>query len=366
MTAGGAQTALKAQGLRAGRPHGDGGYRAAALAAGGADPARRRARSRPSSTPRRARNWLRALLHLPDFVLSPYFAKGLGAAARGAGQGAGHPRVDTGRGRRQGQARARSSSAWAVRERRIAADLLLLHQGVVPNVNLAIAAGVAHAGTRASLLRARARRGFQQLRARHRRGGRRRRHRAAARRRPSAAASPPSPPCARSSPKRRVPDRTDRAASACSARRWAAPSSTRCTGRAERSASPRATPSVCRCEEVTARQVRDTVGDGLRGAEPDEGVPALRHGAVPGPAVRPHRHRADRRAARHDAGRGRLLPAAPAGEADHAGRAASLPTDRARRSKAVVPRNERAPPTSSSSAAACMAARRRCIWRCAA
>ena len=30
------------------------------------------------------------------------------------------------------------------------ADLLLLHQGVVPNVNLALAAGVAHAGTSAS------------------------------------------------------------------------------------------------------------------------------------------------------------------------------------------------------------------------
>ena len=41
------------------------------------------------------------------------------------------------------------------------ADLLLLHQGVVPNVNLAIAAGVAHALERApALLRAGARRGF--------------------------------------------------------------------------------------------------------------------------------------------------------------------------------------------------------------
>ena len=46
---------------------------------------------------------------------------------------------------------------------------------------------------------------------------------------------------------------------------------------------------------MTAEQVRDTADMGCEGPEPDEGLPALRHGAVPGPAVRPHRDRADRR-----------------------------------------------------------------------
>jgi octopine oxidase subunit A len=86
----------------------------------------------------------RALAHAPGFVASPYFAKGLAlrrevlrkvevirdvTALRALGD-------DTLR-----------EVAFARRERgeeRIAADLLLLHQGVVPNVNLAMAAGVAH------------------------------------------------------------------------------------------------------------------------------------------------------------------------------------------------------------------------------
>src|SRR5882757_2989638 len=76
MTAGGAQTMLKAQGLLpAGRTviAGTGPLlwllAAQILRAGG------KIEAIVDTTPRG--NWLRALLHLPDFVLSPYFAKGL-------------------------------------------------------------------------------------------------------------------------------------------------------------------------------------------------------------------------------------------------------------------------------------------------
>jgi NADPH-dependent 2,4-dienoyl-CoA reductase/sulfur reductase-like enzyme len=137
MTAGAAQTMLKAQGLLpAGRTvlAGTGPLLwllAAQLLRGGA-----RIEAILDTTPRD--NWLRALMHLPDFVLSPYFTKGLKLlrevrakvpvrkierlAAHGAGK---LSEVDFGHGR-------------------IAADHLLLHQGVVPNVNLAMAAGAAH------------------------------------------------------------------------------------------------------------------------------------------------------------------------------------------------------------------------------
>jgi thioredoxin reductase len=89
------------------------------------------------------RNYLAALPHAFAFVTSPYFAKGLAMmrevrakvpvvtgvselAAAGDGQLA--------------------TVTYAARGRRetIPADLLLLHQGVVPNVNLAMAAGIEH------------------------------------------------------------------------------------------------------------------------------------------------------------------------------------------------------------------------------
>jgi len=96
------------------------------------------------TTPRR--NWREALAHLPGFLLSPYLREGLAllaemrraipviggvtalaAEADGAGRLA---RVVW----RQGAGPAQ----------RRAADLLLLHQGVVPNINLAAAAGCRH------------------------------------------------------------------------------------------------------------------------------------------------------------------------------------------------------------------------------
>ncbi len=76
MTAGAAQTALKAQGLVAsGRTVLAGGgpllwlLAAQTLRAGG------KIDAILDTTPRR--NWLQAMFHLPDFALSPYFAKGL-------------------------------------------------------------------------------------------------------------------------------------------------------------------------------------------------------------------------------------------------------------------------------------------------
>lgn len=88
---------------------------------------------------------LRSLRHLPAFLLSPYIRKGL--ALRGevmrsvevvkgvtALEATGNRRVEAvGFGFADGTKKS------------IAADTLLLHQGVVPNVNLASAAGVAHA-----------------------------------------------------------------------------------------------------------------------------------------------------------------------------------------------------------------------------
>lgn len=141
MTAGAAQTALKAQGLVAeGRTVMAGGgpllwlLAAQTLRAGG------RIDAILETTPRR--NWLRAMFHLPDFVLSPYFAKGLALLREVKARVPVH-RVD----------RIEAVGTNKVREvvfsdggseRRLPADLLLLHQGVIPNVNLANAAGVAH------------------------------------------------------------------------------------------------------------------------------------------------------------------------------------------------------------------------------
>ena len=137
MTAGAAQTTLKAQGLLpSGRTvlAGNGPLlwllAAQILRAGG------RIEAMLDTTPRR--NWLKAAPHLPDFLLSPYWSKGLALLREVKAKVPVH----------------RTATVAAVGEGklaevlydggRIAADLLLLHQGVVPNVNLANAAGAAH------------------------------------------------------------------------------------------------------------------------------------------------------------------------------------------------------------------------------
>ena len=137
MTAGGAQTLLKAQGLvPTGRTvmAGNGPLlwllAAQILRAGGRIEAILDTSSRL--------NWLRAAMFLPDFLLSPYFKKGL-ALLREV-----KAKVDVipvGNVAAVGTDKLKEVVADG---HHIPADLLLLHQGVVPNVNLAIAAGVAH------------------------------------------------------------------------------------------------------------------------------------------------------------------------------------------------------------------------------
>lgn len=85
-----------------------------------------------------------ALAHLPDFLLSPYLGKGLKLlrAVRGrvpVASGVTELRAE-GEGRVQSILWRRNGGA----QQRQPADLLLLHQGVVPNVNLAMSVGIEH------------------------------------------------------------------------------------------------------------------------------------------------------------------------------------------------------------------------------
>jgi len=142
MTAGAAQTVLKSSGLIPdGRVvlAGTGPLlwliAAQILRAGGAIDAML------DTTPRG--NFRRALVHLPGFVASPYFAKGR------ALQREVRSKVKIIDGvtalRAIGDDRLREVAVTrGGAEERMAADILLLHQGVAPNVNLAMAAGVAH------------------------------------------------------------------------------------------------------------------------------------------------------------------------------------------------------------------------------
>lgn len=88
-------------------------------------------------------NWRRALPHLPAFLASPYAAKGLALLREAM---AAHPLV---RGvtalAAHGEARLTHVTATAGgKDLRFEAATLLLHQGVVPQVNLAMASGAAH------------------------------------------------------------------------------------------------------------------------------------------------------------------------------------------------------------------------------
>src|SRR5476651_2087757 len=137
MTAGGAQTLLKAQGLvPTGRTvmAGNGPLlwllAAQILRAGG------KIEGILDTSTRL--NWLRAAMFLPDFLLSPYFKKGL-ALLREV-----KAKVDVIPVSTLAAVGTDKLKEVVADGHRIPADLLLLHQGVVPNVNLAIAAGVAH------------------------------------------------------------------------------------------------------------------------------------------------------------------------------------------------------------------------------
>jgi NADPH-dependent 2,4-dienoyl-CoA reductase/sulfur reductase-like enzyme len=138
MTAGGAQTLLKAQGLLpTGKVvlAGSGPLlwllAAQLLRAGG------KIEALVDTTPRS--NWLKAAIHLPDFLMSPYLAKGRGLLREVKAK---VPVIHAVQLQARGEGKLREVVAGG---RVISADLLLLHQGVVPNVNLAMAAGAAHA-----------------------------------------------------------------------------------------------------------------------------------------------------------------------------------------------------------------------------
>ena len=138
MSAGGAQTLLKAQGLvPAGRTVLAGSGPLLWLLAAQLLRAGTRLEAMIDTAPRV--NWLRALPHLPDFVLSPYWSKGLALLREVKARVPVIRVVD--RLEAVGDGKFREV---AFDGRRLPADLLLLHQGVVPNVNLAVAAGVEH------------------------------------------------------------------------------------------------------------------------------------------------------------------------------------------------------------------------------
>ncbi len=89
-------------------------------------------------------NLLRAAPHAPGFLVSPYVRKGLALLL------AVHRRIRVVSGvselRAEGDGKVQSL-VYRVRggaEQRLPVDTLLLHQGVVPNVNLAMAAGIEH------------------------------------------------------------------------------------------------------------------------------------------------------------------------------------------------------------------------------
>ena len=142
MSAGGAQTLLKAQGLvPLGRTVMAGSgpllwlLAAQILRAGG------KIDAILDTQPRM--NWLPALARAADFALSPYFDKGR-RLLREVRRQVTVIGIDwlaaVGDDKLREVAFGRGGN-----ERRLPVDLLLLHQGVVPNVNLAMAAGVTHA-----------------------------------------------------------------------------------------------------------------------------------------------------------------------------------------------------------------------------
>lgn len=88
-------------------------------------------------------NWLNVLPLLPEFLASPYFAKGVRLMLAVRARVRVIDGVQTLRAEGTDKIEA-VSYGKAGRERRIATDLLLLHQGVVPNVNLSIAIGCRH------------------------------------------------------------------------------------------------------------------------------------------------------------------------------------------------------------------------------
>ena len=323
---------------------------------------RRQPRARPGRT-------------CPAFVRSPLFRQGPGCCARCSAACDGDRDVTDIARRGRGQA-ARASSYRVGRvgaTRASRPTTCCCTRASCPTSTSRWRSASPIAGTTAALLDAGARRRRRPVRRRHRHRRRRRRHRRA---RTTAAArgtvAAGARRCASSARPQRRPTHERAVAALAALRRAGALSSTTLYRPAKAFRVPVGDTIVCRCEEVTAQQIVDTVALGCAG--PNQMKSFLRCGMGPcqGRLCGLDRHRADRRAraASTPAG-GRLLPPAPAGQADHP--RASLPRcrrarRRSRRSSASVVRVARGrglrmnTPTSSSSAAACTAARPRCTW----
>ena len=101
------------------------------------------------TTPRA--NYRRALRHAPSFLRSPLFAKGIGLMreVRAKVRIVGNVTELAAEG--DTRLRAVRFARAGGQAQRLEVDQLLLHQGVVPNVNLAMAAGVAHRWDRVQL-----------------------------------------------------------------------------------------------------------------------------------------------------------------------------------------------------------------------
>lgn len=94
------------------------------------------------TTPRA--NWIAAAPHAPGFLLSPLWRKGLALMKEVKARVRHVANVASIAAEGDGAVRAVTFKTEARAERRMDVDMLLLHQGVVPNVNLAMAAGAKH------------------------------------------------------------------------------------------------------------------------------------------------------------------------------------------------------------------------------
>ncbi|CAN1549794.1 HcaD Uncharacterized NAD(FAD)-dependent dehydrogenases [Rhabdaerophilaceae bacterium] len=95
-------------------------------------------------------NWLRALPHLPGFLMSSYLLKGLKLLREAMSAHRIIRNVSALEARGEGQLRAVGAVSGG-RRLTIPATTLLLHQGVVPQINLAMASGVTHVWSEARL-----------------------------------------------------------------------------------------------------------------------------------------------------------------------------------------------------------------------
>ncbi|AMJ62884.1 NAD(P)/FAD-dependent oxidoreductase [Bosea sp. PAMC 26642] len=141
MTAGAAQIALKASGLvPSGRTVIAGCGPLLYLLAGQLAAAGANIVAVLDTMPRR--NWLSALAALPDFLRSPYLAKGLKLMAAARGKLPFRTGVTALAAEGSGKVTGVSVTRGG-RTKTIACDALLLHQGVIPGINLSNAAGCA-------------------------------------------------------------------------------------------------------------------------------------------------------------------------------------------------------------------------------